>query len=445
MDAGETPLDIARLRRPEADAFRYIAEALGARFAGDPHSPSTTSAPMTTAATRLEPTRVRPVPRLVRRRDAVPADPRAAALLDRVPAALLVAVGDDVAFINRAAAALFGYTSAAILDASGGLGALFNGQDPAAPGVLRMVASSGTPFAARVTMSTVDWCGARGMLFTVIPSADIPAPPPPSPRHGDDGAAPGDALAALLDANPDPIALVARGGRVEACNAAFRALGGHEAMDRLDDRIAAADLRHVFDVMALAFILADGSARTTRPIRIGADAFAVTVGSLKKGDLACLVFHKTLPANAVPARLATPRAPANDTHGGGEVAAPLETAVRKVRALVRGATILIVSERAEGQAELPSQAMHAAETRLLQALLLAIAARAPEGTVLVSRRRGADYVLSLSPPLAAAVETVATAERMTALARAADRTLVYDAEAGITLRKISFAGEAEGR
>lgn len=430
MKAGEEPIDMGRLERPEADAFRYLAEALGARFAGD--LPHLVPLRATRDGTRVEPGRMR-VDRAGPAAPGVPpSDPRAAAVLDRVPVAILVVVGDGMAFVNRAAAGLFGYASSTILDAAGGLGALFDGQDKVQPGVLHMVAATGRRFAARVTMATIDWCGARAMLFTVVPSADVPDMRPPVAEHR--SPAPRDPLVALLDANPDPIAIVTFAGQVEACNAAFLNLCGPRAAVRLDDRLEPEDLRHVFEAMQLSFLLSDGSARTTHPVRVGAASFAVTVGALKNGRLACLVFHGVAAGEPRATPRLIPAPPANDLEDvWPESATPLWRAVREVRRLVRDAAVLIVSEEEEDFAAPRTASEREAERQLLRLTLLAVAARATAGTVLTVRRCAADYTLTLSPARPDALLSAATSDRLLAMANAAGLALVLGTAGDLTL------------
>ena len=434
---GEKPVDMGRLSRPEAEAFRYIAQSLGARFAGDAPRPPPDAGGAELRGTDaragaeqgglLQPTR----PARQQQPQTAPRDFASAALLDRVPVAILVVVGDAVAFINRAAAGLFGYTSANTLDAAGGLGALFDGQDADQHSVLHMVAAGGLRFAAKVTMAVVDWDGARATLFTVVPSADVPQPrpPEPSPRPMQQR----DPLDELLDANPDPVALVGRGGEVEACNAAFRNLAGDGAAVRLEDRVGPADLGHVFDAMHLASVLPDGAARTTRPVRAGADTFCVTVGALKDRRLSCLVFHKL--HDPPPAARAAP-APANDrcdAAAGGATA--FWRAVREVRRLVPDAAVLIVSDADERTGDRRAPATRDAEMQFLRLTLIGVASRAPAGAVLTVRRKTTGYVLTLSSPHGGAIRSAVASARVQALAAAAGLRLRLDGDGTLSLER----------
>ncbi|ORE94302.1 cell-division control histidine kinase PdhS [Stappia sp. 22II-S9-Z10] len=288
----DAPIDVGRMSRPEADAFRYIAKALGAQFAGDIPAEAE-RAPLASLGSDVL---VRPwdKPRGSMLDVAVP-DPKASSLIERMPVACLVIVNDEVAFINRAAVVLFGYTSANILEAAGGVGALFSPGGPERPGVMAMKTAAAQVFGAKVTMATIEWGGEAGMLLTAIPAETVEtdARARPSPRTI--GA---DSLIPVLDANPDPVAIVTRGGHVEVCNRAFEMLAEAGDKVRLEDRVGAADLEHLFDVMKLSFMLADGQARTTKPVRAGHDHYTVSVGALRQGRLACLVFHRRLAADS---------------------------------------------------------------------------------------------------------------------------------------------------
>jgi len=81
----DVPIDVGRLTRPEADAFRYIAEALGAQFAGDLADSTDTESHVAASPDRET---IAPLPHANRAKgsalDVAPADPKAAALLERV-------------------------------------------------------------------------------------------------------------------------------------------------------------------------------------------------------------------------------------------------------------------------------------------------------------------------------------------------------------------------
>lgn len=424
MDAGETPIDLGRLGKPEADAFRHIAQALGATFAGDllsASSPVGREPALRVASPYLS---QRPASGSKPREPAL-ADRPVASVLERMPVAVLVLVGDGVSFMNRAAAALFGYASADVLEATGGIGALFDGSAPTMPGVVNMRTASGAPVAAKVTMAVIDWCDCKAMLFTVVPT-DAARPEAAEPRA--DPVA-GDALVSLLDANPDPVAIVTRGGAVEACNAAFRALGGDPAVARLEHRLDPTGLRTVVDALDRCFALAGGIARTADPVAAedGAALYAVTAGALLNERHACLVFHRIEPAQA--RRALQEWAPTNGT----ERATPLFEAVREVRRLVKNAAVLLVSDEDERNGHDQPTPSDGAETQLMRCLLLALAASAPTGAALTVSRRDDGYVVRSSGATAKAVRSTIAADRIAAIARELRLTLRVETTGAVVI------------
>ena len=333
METGDTPVDLGRLSKPEADAFRHIAEVLGARFEGDEaaedHEPAVETArdDATTAAT-FDPSRNRgdrlpdrlPGPPATDPRTAVAprgsaldadtADRRLGPFLDRIPVSLMVVSEDRVVFMNRTALSQLGYNSASVVDAVGGFGALFDGGRHES-GLMAMVTSGGGRFLARVTMAPITWADSQCMIVTVLPA--------PVTGHG--GAARmGDGLQALLDANPDPVALVARSGCVESCNESFRRLATRDgAVMALADCLNDDDAHHVVDLVDLAFGASGGVARSHRPVTAGDVEHAVSVGALPGGRVACVILHTSgegwpdpasapLPSPSLAMSAATPRA-----------------------------------------------------------------------------------------------------------------------------------------
>ncbi|WMS45001.1 PAS domain-containing protein [Acuticoccus sp. MNP-M23] len=353
--AGE-PIDLGLIARPDAEAFRYLARSLGARYAGD-DAPDPVTEPDDGGA----------VARLPVAHSRQPAgDPRAAEIIDQVPSAVIVSDAGSVVFLNRAAAALLGH-SAASLEAAGGIGALVTGAPPH-NGAVEVVTATGQLLPARVTLSAIAWADARAIMVTVTPVDATTGP------RDDDGAA--DALTDLLSANPDPVAIVSRGGHVEAANAAFEALGGKVGRN-LHDRLDADGLAAVLQALAMAL-----TARDTPPapveIRVEGEAWVVTVGALQHADSACLVFH-----------------PGTRAFGGENDPAPLERAADTARRLVQDAG---VSVAVDGMAVQALELRFGTETeRFFRALLVAAGARAPAGTIIRVTRDGARYKVALDP------------------------------------------------
>ena len=468
----DAPIDVGRMSRPEADAFRYIAKALGAEFAGDMPDEFDPS-PLARLSTDVLLNRWdKPKGSML---DVAPVDAKARDLLERMPVAALVIVNDDVAFINRAAVVLFGYTSANILEAAGGMGALFAGGGPGRPGVMPLRTAGGRTFGARVTMATIEWGGERAMLLTAMPDEMHVAEVPATTR------APGrDLLMEVLDANPAPIALVTRGGHIELCNRAFDALAPLQAKARLEDRLTAADLEHVFDVMSLSFLLADGQARTTKAVAIGSARYTVSVGALRDGQLSVLVFHKqltaddvlpmfppvpgegraeTMPEAATPFTAPDPAwvpdlalrdfdadARANDDGAPEPQAAaeddaisgtPLFRAVCDVRRLVRDAAFLVVTEEDEAVAT-PAAPAAVAEVNLLRMVLLTLAMRGDAHAVLTLRRDGERILIDVPAAPTRALERVAESDRVAEAAIAAEREVKVRMDGRVTIAPLEL-------
>ncbi|WP_157961907.1 PAS domain-containing protein [Acuticoccus kandeliae] len=393
------------MSRPEADAYRYIAKSLGARFAGD-------------MVTQAEET-VSGAPQTGSTLDVAPADPRAAALLDRVPVAILVVTRNSLAFMNKTAVTLFGYSSCNVLEAAGGLGALFHGGIAGEEGMMVMTTAAGATFHAKVTMAASDWARGRAMLITVLPLQRGEAEKAGAAK----AAARRDPLASLLDANPDPVALVTVAGTVSVSNSAFRAINGDEA--RLDERLSAADRSLVLNLIEMSFCLSDGCAESPHAIRLDGKAYHVSAGALLDGGLACLVFHPVL-ADLAPSAAAepTPRKPGS----------PLEQAVREVRRLVTDAAILLVSEDDTPLSEAPPDA----EAHLLRLVLLSMAARAPSGSIVTARRHEASIVISASAE--GLLEVVLQSERVRTLAQTARLNLSLAENGTLTITPLRASG-----
>ncbi|WP_420391569.1 hypothetical protein [Acuticoccus sp.] len=165
MESGEIPIDLEKLSRPDAEAFRSIAMALGARFAGDLVEPIL-AAPVDPSS------RVEPTPGTARQAIAEHLDPVRAAILERLPIAAVVILEDDrVALLNRAAATMFGVSDVDAVDGLGGITAVFAGARPRVAGLVAMRTAAGACFEARVTMVPIDWRDGRARLLTVLPAA----------------------------------------------------------------------------------------------------------------------------------------------------------------------------------------------------------------------------------------------------------------------------------
>lgn len=413
--------DIARLRKPETDAYRHIASALGATFAGDDAEPAT-DAPVLTRD-RGE---VAHFPRAGSAHVITTADPKRARLLDRVPIPLVVADGDSIAFINRAALGMLGYGSAAILDAAGGLGALF-GTQSGRDGLVAVRTGAGRSFPARVEMAPIEWGFGHALLLSIMPVEKAEAEATGAPQRTALDAA--DPLSALLDAIPTPLAIVNRSGDVEACNGAFVALGPNDrSTARLDERLNAADLRHLLHTVESSFCAADGMADTVWPLIASGSPYWVSAGALAGGPLACISFQRYSPAFEEPRPVT------------GRLVALAEAAAGEVRRLIGEASVMLIHRRSSPPAPLCESDAFAIQC--LRAVLLGAAGRSTVGGVLTLESSLDEITLSLHPahsstPFDGVVSDrvrAMAAESGLALAVYGNRIAIMEAEEAASLR-----------
>lgn len=395
-------VDVGRLNKPEADAFRYIAAALGARFAGDGAPfPAPDEAERGDGSDEAEAGHVGTdvVADFPGSSDAMAAaDPERARLLDRIPVALIIADGDSVAFMNRTALATLGYRSCAVLDAAGGIGALFPHNDRPIEGTMAVRTAAGSTFAAKVEMSPIEWGFSTALLLSVLPAAQ----PRPGRRVPHRASVPGDPLMQFLNANPDPVAIITEQGQVEACNRAFAALGPSDrAVVRLDDRLGPSDVRHLLNTVALSFSVVDGTAETGWPLTADGHSYRVSAGALEGGPLACVVFHRVDGGAVEP--------------GGEILVANAEAAIGEVGRLVSEASVLLVHDR-QASAAAPSEVDPAA-VNFLRSILLAVSARAPVGSVITVTSTGESVAIRLAPHDCDALAAIAGSDRIGHLAR----------------------------
>lgn len=221
-----TPLHDPHLSSNEHAAFREIARALGARFAGD-STPDDEVSETRTGEERATGGSVTPFPTAMTR-FAEPAseDPNAAvsATLERVPGGVMVYRGDSVLFANSHLLAMAGFADLAELAASSGIGKLFGGLVPherkinGAPAIL--TAASGHRLSVDMQASDLDWRGAPAHLLLI---RDAVAGEPGRERvalqiaDAFAGARAADAQA-VLDSLDDGVITLDRNGRIIGLN-----------------------------------------------------------------------------------------------------------------------------------------------------------------------------------------------------------------------------------
>ncbi|MFC6655168.1 ATP-binding protein [Roseibium salinum] len=156
------PVDTSGLSRPERQAFRKIAEALGARLEGDLED---FDAP--DAVEELE--------------DLPPEEPEAGpidpSLLDRLPIGIAIVHDREVLYANKALLRMLGYKSIAKLSEAGGLEALFIddaeelpdavGMDGEVDETMKVRMSDGGVLSVDAHMHAVPWNGSHGLMISI--------------------------------------------------------------------------------------------------------------------------------------------------------------------------------------------------------------------------------------------------------------------------------------
>lgn len=219
----------------EHAAFREIARALGARFAGDDEAPETTPAERTPEV-RLPNCSVMPFPVQAPRpaEGGVP-DPDAAVAgtLERLPTGVLVYRGDAVLFANRALLDLAGFPALAAMEEAGGVARLFGGLAPheraASEGPAILATRTGGALGVDLERSTLDWQGTPAELILVRDAALGEAEVDHQPARQIDWK-PGDLAAAdavaILDTIEDGIAILDDRARILGLNRSAASLFG---------------------------------------------------------------------------------------------------------------------------------------------------------------------------------------------------------------------------
>ncbi|WP_434053414.1 MAG: histidine kinase dimerization/phospho-acceptor domain-containing protein [Roseibium sp.] len=175
------PVDTSGLSRPERQAFRKIAEALGARLEGDLEDFEAPDPEEEDIPDDLPPE----VP------EAGPIDP---SLLDRLPIGIAIVYDREVLYANKALLSMLGYTSIAALSEAGGLEALFIddtdeladavGVDGEVDEAMKVRLADGGVLTVDAHMHSVPWNGTRGLMISIAkreikqtPAAAAPSSP----------------------------------------------------------------------------------------------------------------------------------------------------------------------------------------------------------------------------------------------------------------------------
>lgn len=240
--------DISHLSRPEREAFRLIAAALGARFEGDEIAPLSLS-PDDLSAPLAEPPATAEAPDIIAHHEPMPSAFATVArtpdtrVLDRLPLALIVSQRERLIHVNTAALSLLNYPDGTSLERAGGLGAVF--ADVAAPpdaadNAILLRQADGTLIAAEVRLHTVPWGEERALLVILraLPAGDSGEEEEMSQEHDDGPSEPADAplarmspakdaapaVTGLLDAIPDAVFVLDPPGTIALANAGAAAI-----------------------------------------------------------------------------------------------------------------------------------------------------------------------------------------------------------------------------
>ncbi len=243
----------APLSVEERNAFREIAKALGARFAGD--DPETGEAPAEEVnpgetagedgAQSATPARVGgrlggghtggSAPVIIAAANDRTPDIRA--VLDRLPAGVVVHRGEDALFVNRYLLDLLGYGDLAAFMEAGGLARLFQArpaalteaaQESTAP--LIIASRNGASVAVEIRLTTVDWLGYPASMLMLRKIAETD-PVERLRALEADLAAREERLreqTAILDTATDGIVVLDQSGRILSLNRAAEALFGYD-------------------------------------------------------------------------------------------------------------------------------------------------------------------------------------------------------------------------
>ncbi|KZM51649.1 ATP-binding protein [Labrenzia sp. OB1] len=170
------PVDTSSLSRPERQAFRKIAEALGARLEGDLVDFDGSDGPEIDDLPQEEP-------------QAGPIDP---SLLDRLPIGIAVVHDREVLYANKVLLGMLGYKSVAALCEAGGLEALFIddtedlpdavGMDGEVDEAMKMRLAGGGVLTVDAHMHSVPWNGSRGLMISITERQVKQAPVAASPQ-----------------------------------------------------------------------------------------------------------------------------------------------------------------------------------------------------------------------------------------------------------------------
>ncbi|MDO9429312.1 MAG: ATP-binding protein [Methylobacterium sp.] len=264
----------ASLTTHEHAAFREIARALGARFAGDESAEVSPEDERGTSGGAVMPfpgpPPRPPEPPAPEALAPEPPAPEAAlvATLERLPTGVLVYRGPDVLFANRTLLDLAGFADLDALAAAGGIAHLFQGLPPHertasdAPAIL--TTREGDRRGVDLQRSDIDWCGRPAEILLARDAvADEPARALTAERIARDFAAhrAHDAIG-ILDALDEGVVTLDGSARILGLNRAAAALFGADPREVVGESLLSLFApESTVDVLAVAHGVPQGAAR----------------------------------------------------------------------------------------------------------------------------------------------------------------------------------------
>jgi PAS domain S-box-containing protein len=286
-----------RLTGSEQDAFRRIAEALGARVKKE------------------EAGEDRPAPEPPAPEAAAPATPAGEVdtrILDKLPAGIVVYRDRRTLFANRALLDMLGYPTIEAFAAAGGAEAVFPDPNDGGPrpalsegaGALQAIRADGGPVAVDARLHAVPWAGSTALMLSLIRRAEPKAEPVTDQALVDHLIAAErriDELQAILDTATDGIVVIDEDGRIENINRSAEALFGVEATDVLrqpftellaeESRKAALDYLDGLAENGVASVLNDGREVIGKVPKGGLIPMFMTMGRLGDAPKFCAVLR----------------------------------------------------------------------------------------------------------------------------------------------------------
>ena len=273
-----------RLSGNEEEAFRRIAEALGAQIveATNPDAVVSEAAPP------------------------APAPAPDTSILDRLPVGVVIHRDDRTLYANRALLELLGHDDLAGFVAAGGASAVFpadhgprtatNGE----AGTLDALRRDGGRVAVEARLHAVPWAGATAMMLSLVRA---PTEPPAMPAPIVDEASAGRVreLETILDTATDGVVIIEDNGTIAGINRAAEALFGIEADDVTgtaftellaeESRKAALDYIDGLSANGVASVLNDGREVIGKVPRGGLIPLFMTIGRLGESGKYCAVLR----------------------------------------------------------------------------------------------------------------------------------------------------------